>query len=76
MAENTIITVRKITKIGAEALKGEFFTEGNMFNPMLDGNGTWIVSNKEAVLSKGTPFEWLYTADEIPFVAPPFNMDL
>lgn len=69
-------TVRRITALGADNLRGELFAPDSVFNPMQDGDGVWIVSNKEAILSKGTPFEWLYTADEIPFVAPPFNMDL
>ena len=73
---DTTTTVRELTEKQAASLKGQLFAPNSVFNPMIDDNGTWIISNEEALLSKGTSFEWLYTTTEIPFVAPPFSMDL
>jgi len=69
--------VRKITKEQKDLLIGQKWNEDTYFNPTLDKNGNWFISNEEVngCTHEGVS-EWIHTLEEIehnPIINEAFN---
>lgn len=66
--------VKLLTVAQAESLVGQVFKDGQFFNPVLDGNGSYVISLVEANDCENEEFMWVKDLPEILHVAPPFEM--
>jgi len=69
--------VRKITTQQKDLLIGQTFDGIQFFNPTLDANGNWFISNEEVngCTHEGV-LEWIHTLEEIdhnPIINEAFN---
>ena len=42
-----IVKVRELTVVQKDLLVGQIYFQGMFFNPVLDADGKWFISNKE-----------------------------
>lgn len=59
------MTVAQLTFAQAEQLKGIEFVSDNLFNPILDANGIWVISLEEVIQSS---IEWVKLLPQIEYV--------
>ena len=59
--------VAVITATKAKALQGKEFAKDSLFNPVLDANGKFVISEEEIVQIKDLNFEWLKELQLIEF---------
>lgn len=57
--------VAVITATKAKALQGKEFAKDSLFNPVLDANGKFVISEEEIVQITDLNFEWL---KELPLI--------
>jgi len=67
--------VRKVTEVQKEQLVGQTYDGTCFFNPVLDADGNWFISNEEVQFCNKVEFDWINDLPEIdynPVSAPDF----
>jgi hypothetical protein len=59
--------VRQLTAEQKDLLIGQMWNNGTHFNPTLDANGNWFISNEEVIgcTHENGAFEWIHELPEI-----------
>jgi len=68
--------VRKVTEVQKEQLVGQTYDGVCFFNPVLDADGNWFISNEEVQFCNKVEFDWINDLPEIdynPVPAPDFT---
>jgi len=68
------MNVRLLTPEQAALLAGQVFKDGQLFNPLQDASGNFVLSLIEATQCENKDFAWVEDLPEIPFIAPPFSI--
>ncbi len=64
------MNVRLLTETQAAALVGQYFAPNSQYNPILDGEGRWVISEEEVQQTTNPDFLWVKTLQIIEFVPP------
>lgn len=66
--------VHLLTPEQAESLMGQLYGSVMSYNPILDGNGNWVLSTQEADQTTNADFLWVKSLPLIDWVSEPIQM--
>ena len=66
--------VRQLTAEEAQSLMGQTYDGGMYYNPILDADDNWIISEEEVQQTTNPVFMWVYDLPQIPYNPKPIEM--
>jgi hypothetical protein len=66
-----VVMVAILTPAQADLLRGQMYADASYFNPTLDGNGEWAISEWEIVFNENPNFTWINDLPLTEWVRPP-----
>jgi len=63
------MTVRELTEEQKDLLIGQTYDGERFFNPTLDNNDVWFISNEEVEWHTDSNFDWINYLPQIEYVA-------